>query len=223
MLEFRRELDWSQGEAPTGECVPLSDRLSGLEIRVGKKSVERPDAQIGHRLERTLYSHSELYSIAQVALADGREHQYRGYHVAAIVMTAFSLEAYLNFLGEKVFPIWSEIEYIPVENKMRALCTHLGITLDFGCRPHQSIRLLWRIRNALAHARSESMSVEREGLPPDDPEYPEAEWERDCNMETAVRLAEDVREVCDALHKKAGLTVGALGHRGLQGGTILRS
>ncbi len=193
-----------------------------LEIPVNKKSVDQPGPRVRHRLDRTVYSHSELYSIAQVALVDGREHQYRGHHVTAIVMTAFALEAYLNFLGERVFPFWSEIERIPVENKMKTLCARLGVTLDFGRRPHQSIKLLWKIRNSLAHARTESLSVEHEGFPEDNPDYPETQWERYCDASTATQLAEDVREVCDALHKESGLSGGALGHLGMQGGAILR-
>ena len=71
-----------------------------------------------------------------------------------MILGAFSLEAYLNFLGEAKFSFWSHIERIPFENKLNLIYQELEIKSNFGKRPFQSVTKLWKFRNYTAHART---------------------------------------------------------------------
>jgi len=175
-----------------------------------------------HRLDRTLFTHTELFSIAETALERGREHSNRSEYVTALVMAAFSFEAYLNFVGENKFSFWNDVDRIPVRNKLNLICKNVDLQPDFSRRPYQSLIELWRFRNFLAHARTETLEVIQDGPPSEAPEYPETEWERQCTLKTAARLVKDVRIVSRDLHERTGMTVGVLGQIAVQGGEILR-
>ena len=180
------------------------------------------DKIFGHRLDRTLFTHSVLFSVAETALARGQKHSDRSDYLTAIVMAAFSFEAYLNFVGEKLFAFWGDVEHIPVRSKLSVICKSVRFLPDYGKRPYQSLVELWRIRNILAHARTEILSVVRDGPPPEPLEYPETDWEKQCTLKTAKRLLDDVRDVIHDLHRRTGMVTGALGQFTLQGGEILR-
>ncbi len=183
---------------------------------------ESADDQPQHRLDRTVFAHTELFSIADSSLRGGRDNTGRGDYIVAIVMAAFAFEAYLNFVGDKLLPFWGDIDSIRVAEKLSVICAHVGHPPDFGRRPYQSLHELWKIRNALAHTRTESFSVVRDGLPVEPIKYPESYWETKCTFDVATKLLRDVREVCDDLHERTRMTGGAVGEVEERGGEILR-
>jgi hypothetical protein len=71
--------------------------------------------------------------------------------MAALTMTAFTFEAYLNFLGWKAVPSWAE--RARTTQKMKLLRKTLGISTDYNNRPYSTIRTLIKIRNMLAHGQ----------------------------------------------------------------------
>lgn len=159
--------------------------------------------------------------MAETSLARGRQSEDPSDFLTAIVMTAFCLEAYLNFLGERVLPFWSKIDRIRVRNKLGVICSHLDFRPDFGIRPYQSLDDLWKFRNELAHARTETLSVVRDGLPPKRLSFSETRWESQRTLVTAERLLDDTKEVIRDLHTRSGLSTGTLGMLAIQGGEIL--
>ena len=46
--------------------------------------------------------------------------------MSALLLTAFTFEAYLNHLGEHTIKFWEEIESIKVMDKYTVLCTNVG-------------------------------------------------------------------------------------------------
>lgn len=175
-----------------------------------------------HRLDRTLFAHTELFFVAEDALARSKESSSRADLLTAMVMAAFAFEAYLNFAGETTLPYWKEIDRIPVRSKLNVLCQHVGYSPSFGERPYQSLLRLWQFRNSMAHARTETLSVTRDGAPSDPPDYPETDWEQQCDLENVTRVLEDVRNATLDLHKRLGMRVGVLGQIAVQGGELLK-
>jgi len=176
---------------------------------------------LAHRLDRTVLAHSALFSIARLALSRGREEPNQSDFLTAQVMAAFAVEAYLNFVGENLFPFWEDVERISVRNKLSMICRHADIRPDFGRRPFQSLVELWKFRDVLAHARTESLSVMQPGPPPESIKYPETAWEKRCTLAIAERTIEDAEAIVKEIHRRAGQTSGVLGQLAVQGGEIL--
>src|SRR5712691_2187440 len=136
--------------------------------------------QIRVKQERTVFTHSLLHGAAYTALKDGQERGISSDFMNCLILTAFCLEAYLNFAGEKIFSYWSHVERISVQDKLGLICDHLQIETNFGKQPYQSIKLLWRFRNFMAHARSETVEEEwkQPAGVPITRELPQTEWEK---------------------------------------------
>lgn len=177
---------------------------------------------LGHRLDRTVFAHSVLFSVAEHSLARGKESSRKPDFLSALVMAAFSFEAYLNFLGKNLIPFWSNIDRISVRDKLLVICKHIAFEPDFGRSPYQSLNELWQFRNALAHARTETLVVVRDGPPPELIAFPEVAWEKQCTRATSERLLKDTRGVIDDLHVRAKQTDGGLGQLEFTGGSFLK-
>lgn len=127
--------------------------------------------------------------------------------MGALLLTAFTFEAYLNHLGDRTLKFWSEIESIKVMDKHAVLCKHFNLSPDFSHRPYQTLRSLFKFRNAIAHGKSQILEETKEASSQDEPyrHTPIAHWEEYCTHENAIRAQEDISEVIKELHIAAGL------------------
>ncbi len=126
--------------------------------------------------------------------------------MGALLLTAFTFEAYLNHLGEKRFSFWEEVDSIRVMDKYSLLCKELNIKPVFSQRPYQSLRTLFKFRNAIAHGESQVLEKTKPVSSVDDPHEhtPKAHWEEFCTIENAERAKEDIDNIITELHKAAG-------------------
>jgi hypothetical protein len=113
----------------------------------------------------------------------------------------------LNHLGDRLLKFWPEIESIKVMEKYAVLCKQLSLSPDFSSRPYQTLRNLFKFRNAIAHGKSQILEETKEVSSQDDPyeHTPKAHWEEYCTLENAKRAKEDVSAVIKELHVAAGL------------------
>ena len=142
--------------------------------------------------------------------------------MAANVFAAFTFEAYLNTVGSGLIRFWSELEYLSPESKLACVTEQLGISLDAGRRPLQTIKPLVQFRNDIAHGKPATVNakgitvyVERFR---DVSEAMAARWEKLCVPAAAERNIQDVYALAEILHGtgrlKPTLTTifGSLGH-----------
>ncbi len=89
---------------------------------------------------------------------------------AATVFFAFTFEAYLNHVGSEEIEFWDEIERISYQKKLSVLSKQLGFAKDLSKPPLKTILELFKLRDALAHGRTENTKskVKRSALPPHD-------------------------------------------------------
>ena len=127
--------------------------------------------------------------------------------MSALLLTVFTFEAYLNHLGEKTIKFWEEIEPIKVMDKYGVLCKNLALTPDFSQRPYQTLKALFKFRNAIAHGKSQILQETKEVSWQDNPNdhAPKAHWEEYSILENAKRAKDDVSQIITELHKAAGL------------------
>lgn len=125
--------------------------------------------------------------------------------MGALLLTAFTFEAYLNHLGQKL-KLWDEIETIKVLDKYSDLCKELEISQEYSRRPYQTLKALSKFRNAIAHGKSQILEETKEVSSKDEPyeHAPKALWEEYCTVKNAKRAKQDIEEIITELHKKAG-------------------
>ena len=161
------------------------------------------------RGQREVRTFADLSHGAKVMIMKSEEEEKGSYYtiMSALLLTAFTFEAYLNHLGAKRIPFWSDIDSIRVMDKYSVLAKDLSLAPDFSRRPYQTLRALYRFRNALAHGKSEIVKAEKEVREDIDPyeHFPKAEWEEFCTLANAKRCKEDVDAIVSELHLSAGL------------------
>ena len=64
--------------------------------------------------------------------------------MASLIFSAFTLEAYFNHLGSEKINFWKEIEFISVENKLRIFEREFSLDINYGKRPYQTFRDLFK-------------------------------------------------------------------------------
>ena len=96
-----------------------------------------------------------------------REHRVGSNHTisAALVMTAFSVEAFIQTVGPEVLPNTWDAGNKPVErwgvlDKLKAIGKATGIAVDFGSSPWSGIKELFQARDRLAHAKPDDREFE---------------------------------------------------------------
>jgi hypothetical protein len=173
----------------------------------GKGTIVTEDAiYTGTREVRTFV---DLNHGADVLIQKTEEEPKGSYYttMGALLLTAFTFEAYLNHLGQKRIKFWEEIESIKVLEKYAVLCKELDLTPDFSKRPNQTLQALFKFRNAIAHGRSQILEETKEVSSKDEPyeHTPKAHWEEYSTLDNAKRAKQAIAEIITELHKKAGL------------------
>jgi hypothetical protein len=96
-----------------------------------------------------------------------RDHRVGSNHTiaAALVMTAFSVVAFIQTIGPEVLPDTWDAGDKPVErwrvlDKLKAIGKAIGIAIDFGASPWSGIKELFQVRDRLAHAKADHREFE---------------------------------------------------------------
>lgn len=175
---------------------------------------------LAHQVTSTTFSHTHLWEAAKSALqrsaADGDPHD----ALSALVLAAFSLEAYVNFVCSERVQGFSQKANFP--SKWKALCEAISFQPNCDERPFGSIAMLRELRNAIAHATTETITECRKGPPPSNIQYPAPSWQLAYEHDRVAVLLEDVEAAITEIHAHSGLQRGRLGMLGDRGGEVLR-
>lgn len=162
--------------------------------------------------ERDVRIHANLWHTSECLLQRGQEQERASFHqfMGSLVFTAFTLEAYLNWLGDKLFPHWKYLERLSPKEKLEVISDQLGVKIQFGSRPWQIIKQLFNFRNDIAHGKPETLVTETVEPIDDDfdaklGEPDRTAWEKFCSQENAERAREDVAQILNELHAAADL------------------
>jgi len=113
--------------------------------------------------------------------------------------TSFCLESYLNYVGDKSFEKWN-YQVSPL-NKLKIVAERIGIQVDYGIKPYQSIKLANKFRNVVAHGRIVTLasSCLRKFNAKSKAKNPETWWESVCTIECAKSYPSDLEEVINKI------------------------
>jgi len=130
--------------------------------------------------------------------------------MAAGVLSAFSLEAYLNHVGAILFDCWDDLERLGWKAKLLLIGETLGVKINLGAAPFHALPDLFKFRDALAHGKTRSAKVQDLPLAPDFAhsdaalmeliEKAQLRWERQCEPATIRKWMEAVRAVVNEIH-----------------------
>jgi hypothetical protein len=127
---------------------------------------------------------------------------------ASMVFSAFTVEAFLNHVGANRTTFWSSVERkLSPPDKLDLLANLFGLKIDFSKRPFQTFKRMFRLRDALAHGKTESMTAEstqflREG---ECPQMPMTNWEKEINFRNAKIYLEDAKAIFQILCVKVSM------------------
>lgn len=158
--------------------------------------------------EREVHTFAELHHAAKVLIETSQKHRPGNYYTAlsALVLEAFTFEAYLNHLGEAKLRLWKVPERMNWKRKFKVARKKIGLKSDGSRRPYSTLRDLFAFRDALAHGRTEVVTEELEVDSAARVNYwPTTKWEKYCTPENVVKVREDISLIIAAMHKKAGL------------------
>jgi hypothetical protein len=125
------------------------------------------------------------------------------------VFAAFTVEAFLNDVGQRKVRDWATIEpKSSPRQKLLLLREALHWSFDAGKRPFQTFRLMLRVRDALAHGKT--VTVVQDVIvtkpPPDLEPWPEPEWKQLCSDNSTRRMVDDAEAIVRELNKQSGST-----------------
>ena len=174
--------------------------------------------------ERQINTYAEVWHASYVMLEKAKKDPEGSYYqlMASLVFTAFTLEAFLNHIGQSIFKCWDDLEQLSPLRKLNLIAETLEIRKDEGKRPFQTISKLLRFRNDVAHGKTVHLKS-TDQITVVDSEFDQhmrdslqTPWQNYCNLENAERAREDVEEVCHIIHRASGLTGDILFSFGLQ-------
>ena len=160
-------------------------------------------------------------SHANYVLLDNAKRQKDGFLyevMSCLVFAAFKHEAFINHLGYALLPNWHELERKRHFEKQNAILTKLGLSIDKGQRPFQTLHDLFAARDEIAHGKPQSLTPKPnvESGPREDMRRrkPLTKWETLCTLSFAHRAYKDTEEIAELLWSSAGFDMHELRARG---------
>jgi hypothetical protein len=183
------------------------ERIAGRQVA---DESERRLAYVDH--EREVNTYAELWHASWCVLEKGRAARKGSawQFLSSLILSAFAFEAYMNHVGDEHIANWDDLERaLSPTAKLRHLSLKFNVDLGGkGERPLQTVYDLMRVRNVLAHGRSETLRPPPKLISYDDPDIeeqirtqPNTYWE-ECirGPDYALRVREDLKRVLSALH-----------------------
>jgi len=179
--------------------------------------------QINRELE--VLSYAEHWHTAKCLLDRAKSEKQGSYHqhLACITFIAFTLEGFLNHIGEQIFKTWVDLEQLNVRGKLNVVAEKLGIDVDYGVLPWQIVPELVAFRNKVAHSKNERL-FEEVVVPQD--KYDEylnqalkTNWQKTATEENAERFMSHVEDLCTCIWIAAGNKAATIFTLGIQSGS----
>jgi len=160
-----------------------------------------------------------LLSAARHALEAARSEKLGSFygHLSAMTFSALALEALCNAIGSAVIQDWKDFDSARPIAKLRLLADELGVDYASGKKPWLTARWLMQFRNAIAHAKSESLQTDEVISEQEHKnrkfDWPQSKLEREVtagNAERALAAVVDIKRLFlerIPMDKRSGLEV----------------
>lgn len=157
-------------------------------------------------MPRKVYSYKHTLTIAEQMLEQAKNSENLEWHnsISTIIFCAFSLEGFLNHIGDELVNEWNELyENLKPKEKLVLLINKYNIKVDFGRSPFQSFKVIFEIRNQLAHPKTKKHINSKHKLNIDKNVAWDADrWETYANLKDAEKIFNDTKQIVYELSKK---------------------
>ena len=123
------------------------------------------------------------------------------------VFAAFTVEAYLNHLGQSRIPNWSMLEKkLGPDDKLVVIQDWLHFRVDISRRPFQTLAQMMQLRNLLAHGKTEDTKSDRivDDQQDESARYPQPKWKNLCSLQSVDRMVKDAEQMIRQLSASSG-------------------
>lgn len=160
--------------------------------------------------KRTIPTYTTLRAVSWYAfqLAKADERARLNHLMTSMVFAAFTLEAYLNHVGSIRIKFWPPLKRkLGPRQKLEVITADLSFTPDMGTRPWQTFKSIFKLRDLLVHAQTETLPFEGEVTigPTGEVPVPLTVWEEFMTMELGQRFLDDTKSMITELAGKADL------------------
>ena len=162
-------------------------------------------------VEKEFKSYVYLLSAARNALQNSKRTELEGAfydQMTSMLFSALALEALLNHIGMRYVRGWDHIEVkLSPKQKANFLSEQYGESIDWGISPFQTIGQLLSYRDALVHAKTETIVDESPQLLESDekPRVPLGKWEKFVGDEDATLFHDETVKGMKQLLRMVGL------------------
>lgn len=164
-----------------------------------------------YRVQASTTTNTYVYCwvAAREALQRAQQHQAGSLYflMMAGVFAAFTVEAFLNHLGQRKVRDWEAFERkLGPGEKLLLLKEILHLSVDQSTRPFQTLHDMVRLRDSLAHGKTVTVTSDLIVEDPHDEStrYPEPNWKKLCSLASVVRMVEDAAAMVRELNSQSG-------------------
>jgi len=157
------------------------------------------------KVVRTIRSYDEFYQLTSFSLKQAEEQEkFRNYNcMITMVFCAFTLEAYLNHIGENYFTIWdSKDNRLSNDQKLEKLLVLRNLKIDKEKEPFLYFGKIFSYRDNIVHCRTQTISnwqkIEQNEIPTE----PLTIWEKMTSLEKAQNFHNNTKEMIIYLSKE---------------------
>ena len=160
--------------------------------------------------ELRLIPYAEHWHTANSLLDRARSEKKGSYHqhLACITFVAFTLEAFLNHIGEELFKSWVDLEQLNVRGKINIIAERLNIDIDYGVVLWQIVPELVAFRNKVAHGKNERLF--EDVIVPQDKyddhlnKWLKSDWQKTATLEGSEKFVKHVEDLCVKIWEAGG-------------------
>jgi hypothetical protein len=155
---------------------------------------------------RKVYSYKHTFTIAEQMLNQAQNNENIEWHnsISTILFCAFTLEGFLNHVGDELIKDWSCLfENLNPKAKLVLLSDKFDVKIDFSKAPFQSFKIIFEIRNQLAHPKTKNLTNSKHKLKVNENiEWDADKWEVYANLRDATKILNYTKQIIDDLSKR---------------------
>lgn len=166
------------------------------------------------QIEGERFLHRELWRVVERQLEHAASNPQGAFYddLVAMVFALHTLEAYLNFSGERLAPdIWKDERnyfrnepYRGFQGKLKKVMELAGMPIsDTTGRPNSTIELLKRLRDLIAHAKPEKINQIIEHPVDEEPDFHTTTLGMLITNDNVIIAKEDIEQFIELLHEYA--------------------
>lgn len=159
------------------------------------------------KMTRKVYTYRYTLMAAETMLSQAKVNKEIDNSIAVIIFCAFSLEGYLNYVGEELISDWNiSLERNRPKDKLKIIIRRFDLDVVWGNSPFQSFSTIFKIRDQLAHPKTKIHNYKdskgKIWIKIGTGKWPVDKWEKLCKVSYAEQFLSDTKSIISTLDSK---------------------